>query len=134
MNCVFLTHYVCMCRNLIVFFRFQATRKTTTLRHNWRPNSRNNHWSYSYSAYSVGHHSHGSALQKVWYIQHVVLQFSKTSIFQTPIVSKDRPKALKRDSIYKKGFRRLFTFTIKALTCTFVPVRLVHFTHSTSIV
>ena len=34
----------------------------------------------------------------------------------------------------KKGFRRLFTFTIKALTYTFVLVRLAHFTHSASIV
>ena len=34
----------------------------------------------------------------------------------------------------KKGFRRLFTFTIKALTYTYVPVGLVHFTQSASIV
>ena len=33
----------------------------------------------------------------------------------------------------KKGFRRLFTCTIKALTYTFVPVGLAHFTHSASI-
>ena len=55
--------------------------------------------------------------------------------------STDLPKALKRDSIYnidmlflKKGFRRLFTFTIKALTYTYVPAGLAHFTHSVSIV
>ena len=34
----------------------------------------------------------------------------------------------------KKGFRHLFIFTIKALTCTYVPPRLAHFTHSASIV
>ena len=55
--------------------------------------------------------------------------------------STDLPKALKRDSIYiidllflKKGFRHLFTFTVKALTYTYVPSRLAHFTHSASIV
>ena len=55
--------------------------------------------------------------------------------------SKDKPKTLKRDFIYnidmlfwKKGFRRLFTFTVKALSYTYVPVRLVHFTHSASTV
>ena len=61
-------------------------------------------------------------------------------ILYTP-ESKVNPKALKRDSIYnidmlflKKGFRRLFTFTIKALTYTYVPVGLAHSTHSASIV
>ena len=34
----------------------------------------------------------------------------------------------------KKGFMRLFTFTIKTLTYTNVPVGLAHFTHSASIV
>ena len=53
----------------------------------------------------------------------------------------DKPKALKRDMLFKshwvrvqaKGFRHLFTFTIKALTYTDVPARLAHFTHSASI-
>ena len=34
----------------------------------------------------------------------------------------------------KKGLRHLFTFTIKALTYTYVPAELAHFTHSASIV
>ena len=34
----------------------------------------------------------------------------------------------------KKGFRHLFTFIVKALTYTYVPSRLAHFTHSASIV
>ena len=34
----------------------------------------------------------------------------------------------------KKGFRHLFTFTIKALTCTYVLTGLAHFTYSASIV
>ena len=34
----------------------------------------------------------------------------------------------------KKGFRHLFTFTIKALTCTYVLAGLAHFTYSASIV
>ena len=55
--------------------------------------------------------------------------------------SKDKPKALKRDSIYntdllfwEKGFKRLVTFAIKALTYTYVPDGLAHFTHSVLIV
>ena len=34
----------------------------------------------------------------------------------------------------KKGFRRLFTFTIKALTYTYVPVGMAYFKHAQSIV
>ena len=34
----------------------------------------------------------------------------------------------------KKGFRHIFTSTIKALTYTYVPAGLAHFTHSASIV
>ena len=33
----------------------------------------------------------------------------------------------------KKGFRRLFTFTIKSLTYTYVPEGLAHLTHSASL-
>ena len=51
---------------------------------------------------------------------------------------KDKPKALKRDSIYnidmlfsKKRFR---AFTIKAWTYAYVPAARAHFTHSASIV
>ena len=52
----------------------------------------------------------------------------------------DKLNGLKRDSIYnmiwcsrKKGFRHLFTLSIKALTYTDVPAGLAHFMHSASI-
>ena len=56
-------------------------------------------------------------------------------------ITTDLPKVLKRDCntiliccSRRKGFGHLFTFTIKALTCTNVPARLAHFTHSASII
>ena len=49
---------------------------------------------------------------------------------QYTVSYKDKPEALKLDSIY----RRLFTFTIKTLTYTYVPVGLARDTHSASIV
>ena len=56
-------------------------------------------------------------------------------------MSTDKQKALKRDSIYnidmlfsKRGFRHFFTFIIKTLTYTYVPVGLAQFTHFATIV
>ena len=62
-------------------------------------------------------------------------------VLSAKVASTDKPKALKRDCIYntdyvvleKKGFRHLFTFTVKALTYTDVPALLVHFKNSAPI-
>ena len=65
------------------------------------------------------------------------MQMIITAIFYLGVgkAATDKPKALKRDSIYnigvllkKKSFRHLFTFTIRTLTCTYVLAGLAHFT------
>ena len=67
------------------------------------------------------------------------LQFHRKviiNLFFFMLNTPDKPKALKRDSIVvleKKGFRHLFTSTIKALTYTYVAAGLARFTHSASI-
>ena len=74
------------------------------------------------------------------------MQMIITTIFSLSegYAATDKPKAFERDSIYnidmlyskKKVFGHLFTFTIKALTYTYMYVLpgLAHFTYSASIV
>ena len=71
------------------------------------------------------------------------MQMITTTIFYlgAGLAATDKPNALKLTLFTiliccsrKKGFRHLFTFTIKALTCTYVLAGLAHFTYSASIV